>query len=161
MKALLDHYADYGNWANQRFFERLEQLPEEVLDRPVPNSFPTLRATLLHIRDAEHTWWCRLTNTPSSWPAQPETGIGTLLPHSARFNELVRSMDEEALLRQHSYPDLRGNVHTQEAWQMIMHCLNHSTQHRGQLITMMRALGLTDIPANDMVVFQRLSASRS
>jgi uncharacterized damage-inducible protein DinB len=39
---------------------------------------------------------------------------------------------------------------------MLLHCFNHSTQHRGQVITMMRTVGLVDIPANDLVVFQRL-----
>jgi uncharacterized damage-inducible protein DinB len=43
----------------------------------------------------------------------------------------------------------------QPAWQLILHCLNHSTQHRGQLISQMRALGMEDIPANDLVVYQR------
>jgi uncharacterized damage-inducible protein DinB len=54
------------------------------------------------------------------------------------------------------YPDLRGNLHRQPVWQLLLHCFNHSTQHRGQVITLMRTLGLGDIPANDLVVFQRL-----
>jgi uncharacterized damage-inducible protein DinB len=36
-----------------------------------------------------------------------------------------------------------------------LHCFNHSTQHRGQLITMMRTLGLDRIPATDLIVYQR------
>ena len=55
-----------------------------------------------------------------------------------------------------TYRDLRGNAHRQSAWQMIMHCCNHSTQHRGQLITQMRQLGLEEIPATDLVRFWRL-----
>ncbi len=158
MKTLLDQYADYGRWANERFVGRLKKLPEATLDIPVPNSFPGLRATLLHIRDAEHVWWCRLMNVPTQWPAQPETDIATLVYHTERLRTLVHERDADELLREHAYTDLRGNEHSQPAWQMIMHCLNHSTQHRGQLITMMRALGLTDIPSNDLVVFQRHSS---
>lgn len=155
MKTLLDQYANYGRWANERFVSRLQELPDAVLDSPVPSSFPSLRATLLHIRDAEHVWWCRLTNVTTRWPAQPEQDIATLLPHTERLRTLVHERGTNALLLEHTYTDLRGNAHTQPAWQMIMHCLNHSTQHRGQLITMMRILGLSGIPANDLVVYQR------
>jgi len=158
MKTLLDHYTDYGLWANKRFVERLLQEPEEVLDRPVPSSFPSLRATLLHIRDAEHTWWGRLTGNPTQWPAEADGAIDTVLLHGQRLRDHIVACAEEELCNQRIYSDLRGNEHRQPAWQMIMHCLNHSTQHRGQLITMMRVLGLKDIPANDLVAFQRTLA---
>jgi uncharacterized damage-inducible protein DinB len=154
MEQLLEHFADYDLWANTRFVERLQREADEVLDRPVPNSFPSLRATLLHIRDAEHVWWCRLTGTRPRWPAEEDRAIATLLPHSTRLRELVHAFDSTALKEVHEYHDLRGNAHRQPAWMMILHCLNHSTQHRGQLITMMRALGLSEIPTNDLVVFQ-------
>jgi uncharacterized damage-inducible protein DinB len=155
MTTTLHHFAAYGLWANTRFVERLDTVPDATLDAPVASSFPSLRATLLHIRDAEHTWWGRLTGERTNWPAEAERSVRTLLPHAQRFHDLVRSMDEAALRATRTYHDLRGNAHTQPAWMMVMHCINHGTQHRGQLITMMRSLGLDGIPANDMVVFQR------
>jgi uncharacterized damage-inducible protein DinB len=155
MKQLIDHFAAYDSWANARFVDRLLQEPDEVLDRQVPGSFPSLRATLLHIRDAEHVWYCRLTGTRHSWPASADMDLRSVLAHGQLFHDHVLGLDEEALEVVHDYTDLKGNVHRQPAWQMIMHCCNHSTQHRGQLITMMRTLELSRIPANDMVVFQR------
>jgi uncharacterized damage-inducible protein DinB len=139
--------------------ERLGREPDSVLDAPVANSFPSLRATLLHIRDAEHAWWCRLTGTTVRWPAEEGTAIATVLVHSARLHDHVHALDGTRCSTVHAYQDLRGHTHQQTAWMMLMHCFNHSTQHRGQLITMMRALGLAEIPANDMVVFQRLSSA--
>jgi uncharacterized damage-inducible protein DinB len=155
MKEILEHYADYDRWANERFVERLEREPEAVLDRQVSSSFPSLRATILHIRDAENTWWGRITGTTVSWPAEASNNIDGLLKYSERLQELVKSCSEAELRREFTYADLRGNEHTQPVWQALMHCLNHSTQHRGQLITMMRSLGLAEIPANDLVVYQR------
>jgi len=155
MKPLLDHFADYDLWANTRFVERLQRESDSVLDQAVPSSFPSLRATLLHIRDAEHVWWCRLTGTPTRWPAEEDSAIPSLIPHTLKLHTLVHAFDPPRLHEEHAYQDLRGNTHRQPAWMMLLHCLNHSTQHRAQLITMMRALGLRDIPANDLVVFQR------
>lgn len=155
MTDLLHHYADYGLWAGTRFVERLMHEPDEVLDRAVGGSFPTLRATLLHIRDAENTWWGRLTGTPTSWPAVPDTSLDTVLPMFQRFHAVVTGMDAGTLSAIRAYTDLKGREHQQPTWQMVLHCINHGTQHRGQLITQMRQLGLGEIPANDLVVYQR------
>jgi uncharacterized damage-inducible protein DinB len=155
MKELIDHFVHYDHWANMRFVVRLSREADVVLDRIAPGSFPSLRATLLHIRDAEHTWWGRLTGQPTNWPATSEDHIDTVMVHAERLRDAVLAMDAGALHGECMYSDLKGNMHRQPAWQMIMHCLNHSTQHRGQIITQMRALGLGDIPANDLVVYQR------
>ncbi|MBL7940998.1 MAG: DinB family protein [Flavobacteriales bacterium] len=155
MKIILDQLADYGLWANTRFVQRLQREADEVLDRNVPSSFPSLRSTLLHIRDAENAWHARLRGVPVIWPASPERAIEDLLKYTLQLRDLARSYDDADLGSTVLYHDLRGNEHRQTRWHMLLHCFNHSTQHRGQLITMMRALGLEDIPANDLVVFQR------
>lgn len=152
---LLAHYAGYDLWANHRFVERLEQETDELLDREVKSSFPSLRETVLHIRNAEHTWLCRIKGEAYQWPAEPETSIDRLVHHSKLLHDHVLSLSDQDPVREVEYADLRGNKHRQKVWEILMHCFNHSTQHRGQLITMMRSLGLDHIPANDLVVYQR------
>ncbi|MBL7953640.1 MAG: DinB family protein [Flavobacteriales bacterium] len=156
IKPLIEQLAGYNRWANTRFVERLQTEPEALLDRPVASSFPTLRDTLLHIRDAENAWMHRLEGiAPVPWPAEQDRDIATLLTYSAKLEDLLRKADEAWLLSTAAYHDLRGNRHEQVRWQMVLHCFNHGTQHRGQVITMMRTLGLDSIPANDLIVFQR------
>ena len=70
--------------------------------------------------------------------------IDSLLKYSTRLCDLVYGMDETSMLADRTYKDMRGNTHTQPAWPMLLHCFNHSTQHRGQLITMMRSLQLEE-----------------
>lgn len=152
---LLHEYADYDLWANERFVERLSREADAVLDAHAPSSFPSLRRTLLHIRDAECAWTCRIMAEPVRWPAEPGLGIGTMITHSKRLHDLVQGMDEAALLGERVYRDLKGNEHKSLVWRMLMHCFNHSTQHRGQIITQMRQLGLEGIPANDLIIHQR------
>lgn len=155
MKIILDQLADYELWANTRFVQRLQREADEVLDRNVPSSFPSLRTTILHIRDAENAWYRRLTNTPMTWPAEADRSVDNLLKYTAQLRDLVKGYGETDLGITCIYHDLKGNEHRQARWQMLLHCFNHSTQHRGQLITMMRTLGLDEIPANDLVVYQR------
>lgn len=152
---LLHEYAAYDHWANERFAERLSQEPDQVLDAHASSSFPSLRKTLLHIRDAECAWTCRIVGEPVRWPAEESLEIKSLLAHSLRLHDLVLGMDEAELRSERAYRDLKGNEHRSLVWRMLMHCFNHSTQHRGQLITQMRQLGLETIPANDLIVHQR------
>lgn len=154
MREILLHLAQYDQWANRRYVERLEGLVEDVLDAPASGSFPSLRATLLHIRDAENVWWCRINGLPYRWPASPEQGIRSLLVCSDRLGELVENATERDLGRVVEYHDLKGNIHRRTVWSMLLHCFNHSTQHRGQLITQLRILGVDDIPSNDLVAYQ-------
>ncbi len=153
--ALIKHYADYDRWANHRYIDRLTMEPEGLLDREAPGSFPTIRQMMLHIRNAEHAWLMRVKEEPYNWPAEPDEDIRGLGRHCDLLHDHVSSLEDRDLLRVVEYSDTKGNRYRQPVWQMLMHCFNHSTQHRGQLITMMRHLGLKDIPANDLVVYQR------
>jgi uncharacterized damage-inducible protein DinB len=47
----------------------------------------------------------------------------------------------------------------QKASDMIHHCMNHQTFHRGQIITMARQLGLTEFPRTDFIIFKRENVS--
>jgi uncharacterized damage-inducible protein DinB len=155
IETLIREYADYDRWANARFVQRLQGEPPAVLDAPLRSSFPDLRSTLLHIRDAACAWTARLKGDAVRWPAEESREPDTVLVHAERFRAAVHALDAEGLRQVIAYRDLKGREHRAEAWRMVMHCVNHGTQHRGQLITMMRMLGLEGIPANDLVVFQR------
>lgn len=153
--ALIKHYAEYDQWANTRLVERLQREPDAVLDASVKSSFPSLRDTLMHIRNAEHVWLQRLLGVRHNWPAEADRSLATLLKHNELLLAHVRSLDDAALERICTYHDLRGNAHEQPVWQMLMHCFNHSSYHRGQVITLMRALDLDEVPATDLIVYQR------
>ena len=155
MTTLLHDYARYNLRANTRFDERLCIEPDHVLDAEVPSSFPTLRKTLLHIRDAENAWSCRLQGAPVPWPANDRSDIADLIPYSKVLCDLVLGYDEGLLLETREFKTLKDDPQKSAVWRMLHHCFNHSTQHRGQLITMMRALRLEGIPGNDLVLYQR------
>lgn len=156
-RTIISHYAAYDLWANTRIAERLVREPESMLDAPVKSSFPSLRATIMHMRNAEAAWFQRMSGIPQVWPAEPSEDLSTFLKHVRVMCDYARSLPTEELLATASYMDLKGNTHTTPRWQALMHCFNHGTYHRGQLVTMMRVLGLEEIPAMDLVVFQRLN----
>ena len=161
MKEILLNYTQYNLWANARITDMLKNIAPTLLDKEIKSSFSSLRKTTYHIWGAEELWWKRLHG--ESLPKVPamdftgnyEEAVKHFLEVSKKITFLIQEKDENYLQTLCNYKDTRGNSYIQPHWQMIMHCMNHSTFHRGQLITMLREIGETKIPATDMIVFFR------
>lgn len=65
---LLLRYANYNKWANQRITNAIVSAGETVADTEMKSSFNTVRKTIYHIYDSQHTWIMRIQNKPYSWP---------------------------------------------------------------------------------------------
>lgn len=157
MKQLIDQYADYDLWANTRIIERLQRERGALLDRHVKSSFPSLRLTIGHLRDAGNVWYQRVFGEP---PMEAGPGIDGLLKVSATMKDKMHGLDEAALLATTSYERGNGVRHVQPRWQQLVHCFNHASYHRGQVITIMRQLDLEEVPGTDLVTYQRLLAGK-
>jgi uncharacterized damage-inducible protein DinB len=47
---------DYHVWANNKFFGRLNELPQEIYDRELQSIFSSIAETLVHIYTADTLW---------------------------------------------------------------------------------------------------------
>jgi len=159
MKNTLLPYTSYNLWANTKLLDVLKSLDVSLLDKEIKSSFPTLRKTMHHVWSAEEVWHKRLHG--ESLASLPDPGndfpvfTKQLTSRSQSFIDLVNKKDESYLQQPNSYKDTRGNSHTNLHWQMIMHCMNHSTFHRGQVVTMLREHGITSIPVTDLIAYFR------
>lgn len=157
MKKLLLHYAKYNVWANTLLAETAAEHPS-ILNTEVKSSFPSLLKTFIHIAEAEKVWLLRLQGTSlaqlsdAAVPHTPESVIVT----SEELYELIEGMNDDFFNSIITYTNTKGQSFKNSAHIMMMHCLNHSTFHRGQIVTIMRELGLKEIPATDLIVYQRV-----
>ena len=89
-----------------------------------------------------------------------EAGSAPALRHSLEqshaLHDKVLGLGEQQLLEPVDYTNLKGDPFTQPRWQLLMHCFNHATYHRGQLVSIMHQLELDEVPNTDMVNYQRL-----
>lgn len=153
MKNLIHQYAAYDLWANTRVVERLQREPGSMLDRHIKSSFPSIRQTVHHIRDAGNIWYQRVFGEA---PIACDDGIDGLVKVSTILGDKVRGLDDAGLNHTVTYARANGVKHSQPRWQLLMHCFNHASYHRGQVITMLRQMDLEDIPNTDLVAYQRL-----
>ncbi len=77
---------------------------------------------------------------------------GIWLPLLDQWRDWVNAADLDGTLE---YVNLAGKAGSIKIWQMALHLVNHSSYHRGQIITMLRQLGhvpvQTDISVYVMV----------
>lgn len=163
MKMLLEQYASYNVWANHKLIFALLQLDENLWYQQTPSSFNTLFKTILHVWDAEAIWFQRmrlneqLVVPSASFDPSFKDACNGLLQQSMQWEELIKSevMNEETITSELMYKNSRGDQFQQPVWEVLTHVFNHGTYHRGQMITMLRALGETRIPATDFIVWSR------
>ena len=57
------------------------------------------------------------------------------------LQKFVRALSQDDLKRKIEYRNLRGNTFAYPLGSILQHLANHSSYHRGQVVTMLRQLG--------------------
>jgi len=151
---------EYDVWATDRTLDTVSTLTETKYQEDLRSSHGGIHGTLLHIYAADMIWLQRWTGTsPSGFVTA--TQIPDLKSLSARWQayrrdleEFLRGLTEASLAAEVSYKDTRGNPHSEPLYQQMQHCINHSSYHRGQIVTMLRQCGGKPI-GTDLIVFFR------
>ena len=149
----------YNLWANERI---AGVIPHNKADTETPSSFNSLRKTIYHVWGAEELWFQRVHgNSEPKWPSQNFQGdmadaLKGWIEHSRVFANYVDGLSEADLKKSIPYKNLKGEASEQTLIEILHHVANHSTFHRGQLVTMMRALGHEGpLPSTDFVAYLR------
>ncbi len=148
----------YNRWATHRLLEASQQLSPSAFTRELGTSHGSVRGTLVHTLWAEWIWLQRWRGT-SPRQVFAENQFPDVAAIAGRWAEvqrdrqgLVASLPEGGLLARVSYENLQGERWEYTLGQMMQHVVNHSTYHRGQVVTLLRQLGRTP-PATDFLVF--------
>lgn len=146
-------------WANRKLLEFCEALSAEQLETSAPGTYGAIRDTLVHIVGAEVSYVHRSNGKLPDAPMKRDQfpGFAVLkqvaqwssdellaLALSARADTLVQEEDETTLIR---YP----------LASLIVQAINHSTEHRTQVSTILTQLGLEP---PDMTGWQYMDATR-
>ncbi|GAB3008824.1 DinB family protein [Niabella terrae] len=161
-KAYFQQLAGYNCWANQEVRQWIGALDDEQWQQPVTSSFSSIAATVLHIISAENIWLQRLQqleNTvwlQSSYRGSKSEHIELWEKVSASIKTHIDQMEEVDFDRVLEYRRLNGMAFRTPNYQVLAHLFNHSTYHRGQLVTMFRTVGFEKISSTDMVNYFRI-----
>jgi uncharacterized damage-inducible protein DinB len=151
---------EYNRWANHRVLDAASALWEEDFTRDLGSSFGSVRDTLVHILASEWIWLSRWEGRspreiPHGWAT---SGYAELRSHwtdvEERQRRFVAELTDARLDEVVSYRNTSDEQFHAPLWQMLRHVVNHSTYHRGQVITMLRQLG-AEACSTDLILFFR------
>lgn len=160
---------DYTEWANDLAKEAAAKLPDEAMRRDVGISHKSIFGTLLHTAGAEWIWLERWNGrspakaeawslwTPESCPnlAMLKERWSDVIDRRAKF---ISGLDEERLGADLAFKLLSGDPSSMRLVDQMQHVANHSTMHRGQIVGMIRQLGI-EPPSTDLIFYLRREIS--
>lgn len=149
----------YTIWADRQILECLAGVPDEDLHRETGTSFGTILRTMAHILGAEQVWLSRFLGVSlQSLPSTDDFPDLVALRSSwedfwPQLEVFLASLAEDQLDRDFTWTSFAGETHTVPLRQALLHVVNHSTYHRGQVVAQLRQLGRS-APSTDLVYWR-------
>ncbi|MFN8286480.1 MAG: DinB family protein [Chitinophagales bacterium] len=161
MRYDIKRHLQYNVWATNKIAEALALLNEDLWDKEVVSSFPSVRKTVFHIWDAEQIWIKRIQDeSPADWPSKNFAGttadiIKGFTESSSSVAAFIEGQPESFWDKIFTYKNMKGVEFSTRPDEMLYHLVNHATFHRGQLVTMLRQLGVTQFAQQDLIAYVR------
>ena len=134
---------EHNNWANLQIIQACSALSDKQLDaKPQSATKGSIRRTLLHLVASQQGYLSLLTLPPEARPNVP--------PAFAELQK-VASISGEGLLalaRDEASNLPKARLQTKdgylvEPWVVMVQAINHATEHREQIKSMLTSLGVT------------------
>ena len=152
----------FNAWADNRIFDAVVQLPADQYTKEMNSSHGSIHGTLAHLVGAQKRWLNRWQGSPEANPMSPAE-VPTLKDLKAVWEKIgfetakfFGMMTDKKLQEAFPVTSPQGESYTLTFAQGLQHVVDHSTYHRGQIITLMRQLGVKP-PYTGMVGFFRES----
>lgn len=138
------------NYASHRhLWDSIMQLTDEQYVEEVPYSVGSVRNHMTHLISTDERWIARLLGTelpsrlrPEDCPTR-ETTLRRWEGMEAFVMPYVDDLDEVEARRQVNY-DIphRGGKKINYVWQVLVHLVNHGTDHRSQILRLLNEFGV-------------------
>ncbi len=150
---------EYDKWADLKLLEVIATLTGDQYKKDLHSSFGGIQGTIVHILSANRVWLHRWKgekpeplkneNFPAVEIVEEQWEI-----YECEISNFLQSLTEEKLNAPLQYLDMKGNTYFQPLHQQMQHKVNHSSYHRGQLVTMLRQLGMA-VVSTDLIYYIR------
>lgn len=156
---LTELYA-YNGWANARVRNSIEDLDPEVFKRDLGASFGSLQRTVGHLVSAQWNWLRRWKGQSASRPL-PSEAFASPEEANRRWEEVdgalagfVHGLDAAGLQLSIALTTPQGSPYSSPLWRAMLHVVNHSSYHRGQIAAMLRQVGAVP-QGTDLMLYYR------
>jgi len=149
----------YSGWASRKALDAALALPPEDQSKPMGVSHESILGTLAHIYMADRIWYKRVIEPELQMPPMAEMAtrealMGEWQELQERWEAWADSATDADIDRIVIYTMRDGSPGETPASQLVLHVVNHATLHRGQVVGMLRQLGVKP-PNTDFFFYLR------
>ena len=149
---------DYNRWARRRILTVASTLGSDDFIRPMGNSFSSIRDTLAHILGAEWIWLERWQGRSPRALLEADT-FPTVPSLESRWEavehdqmQFIEALTPQCLGEELAYTNQKGQRYSYPLSHQLIHVVNHSSYHRGQVTTLLRQL-VAEAVSTDFLVY--------
>ena len=139
---------DYNYWASQRILHATAKLTSEQFLAATPMSWGSVRDVLTHALGAEWIWRlrCQEGQAPTSLPSPADFPTYDALVARWQAEEqamraYVATLTDAQVNGPLAYKTTSGKPYEAILWQILVHVVNHGTQHRAEVAHVLTGLG--------------------
>jgi len=137
----------YHYWANERILGALAQIELEQFVAPVAVPWGSLRGTLVHLLWSETNWLARWEGrstlprfTEDDFPTVADLRAGWATSEGA-MRVFLATLDDAQLDTPFHYTRTNGEPRSRIFWQLLVHIVNHGTQHHTEAAILLTQYG--------------------
>lgn len=151
------HFYNYHFAENRKVWEHVASLTFEQFTQKVDYSRGSIRRQLVHLIDAEDVWISELRGAQPSEPLPETTDVDDrdairklwdVVEQNTRAY-LANLQDEQLFSKPITDPEEDKDL---IVWQVLLHVVNHATDHRAQLLRALHDLGV-DTKSQDYIFY--------
>ncbi|MDN3724908.1 DinB family protein [Aequorivita sp. SDUM287046] len=147
MKSFFEDIFEYTHHSNLQLIEIYIKNPEIYSEK--------IRLLASHTLNAHHIWNHRILGKNAKLDVWQPLELGELQPiNSINFKQTMEILDQTTLENSISYTNSKGQLFTNTIVEMLFHIINHSSYHRGQLMTHLKNRGVEPI-STDYIFYKR------
>jgi uncharacterized damage-inducible protein DinB len=152
---------DYNYWARDQVLRSVSNLSHDQLTAQSSMAFGSMLGTLTHMLNAEWVWRMRSQKNISPTAMLLEERItdfeslrNTWLEEEAEMRSYLSELESGDLERVVTYKRMMGQDQDNILWHILVHVINHGTQHRSEVASVVTELGFS--PGDlDFIIYMR------
>lgn len=149
-KAYCQELFEFHKWRQEKITTLLQEVDQTIFSQQLDGSFGSLYIILNHLVWAEKVWLGRVDNDELA--TMRSTDVAGLLDDwgtvTQKWSQMVRQQDAEFFSKTIRYFNTNGDAFENSLAEIIVHLVDHSTYHIGQMMNAVRGFGIEPVSTN-------------